>query len=244
MVRVRVKESNSLQKPWVSPRFRMARSGQGRQRLLSLFSPWQGKKGASSSFSQNSKRVEVASDFWCDSIRTSIRCRMSCTWGPGFPITGTIRACSIAARTILARLLLKQVWGLGIPASSSLPSLVPPKCLRFFFSSITGATQTCLVVVRAKLKDLSSLCISLFFFFLVSLWLQACLSPFMYIVLSLFLIKDDFIAFYVSFLFYNNYLVNGCAGVFSFEPYLEPMPSSVKLLLWTYRNRRAQQCRL
>ena len=50
----------------------------------------------------------------------------------------------------------------------------------------------------------------------------------MYIVLSLYLIKDDFIAFYVSFLFYNNYLVNGCAGVFSFEPYLEPMPSSVK----------------
>ena len=50
----------------------------------------------------------------------------------------------------------------------------------------------------------------------------------MYIVLSLYLIKDDFIAFYVSFLFCNNYLVNRCAGVFSFEPYLEPMPSSVK----------------
>ena len=33
MVRVRVKEPNPLHKPWVSPRFRMARSGQGRQRL-------------------------------------------------------------------------------------------------------------------------------------------------------------------------------------------------------------------
>ena len=33
MVRVRVKEPNPLHKPWVSPRFRMARSGQERQRL-------------------------------------------------------------------------------------------------------------------------------------------------------------------------------------------------------------------
>ena len=53
----------------------------------------------------------------------------------------------------------------------------------------------------------------------------------MYITLSLYLIKDDFIAFYVSFLFCNNYFVNGCTGVFSFEPYLEPMPSSVELFI-------------
>jgi len=33
MVRVRVKKQNPLQKPWISPRFRMARSRQGRQRL-------------------------------------------------------------------------------------------------------------------------------------------------------------------------------------------------------------------
>ena len=50
----------------------------------------------------------------------------------------------------------------------------------------------------------------------------------MYIVLSLYLIKDDFIAFYVSVLFCNNHFVNECAGVFSFEPHLEPMPLSVK----------------
>ena len=37
MVRVRVKEQNPLQKPWVSPRFRMARSGQGKQRLKTFF---------------------------------------------------------------------------------------------------------------------------------------------------------------------------------------------------------------
>ena len=37
-----------------------------------------------------------------------------------------------------------------------------------------------------------------------------------------------FIVFYVSFLFYSNYFVNECAGVFSFKPYLESMLLSVK----------------
>ena len=50
----------------------------------------------------------------------------------------------------------------------------------------------------------------------------------MYIVLSLYLIKDDFITFYAFFLFCNNYFVNECVGVFSFEPNLKPMPMSVK----------------
>ena len=35
--RVRVKEPYPLQKPWVSSRFRMARSGQGRQRFKTFF---------------------------------------------------------------------------------------------------------------------------------------------------------------------------------------------------------------
>ena len=50
----------------------------------------------------------------------------------------------------------------------------------------------------------------------------------MYFVLSLYLIKDYFIVFYVSFLFCNTQLVNECAGAFSFELHLEPMPLSVK----------------
>ena len=50
----------------------------------------------------------------------------------------------------------------------------------------------------------------------------------MHIVLLLYLIKDDFILFCVSFLFYNNYFGNGCAGVCSFEQYLEPMPLPIK----------------
>ena len=44
-----------------------------------------------------------------------------------FPIAGTIRAHPIDANMILARLLLEQVWGLGVLASSSLPSLVPSR---------------------------------------------------------------------------------------------------------------------
>ena len=42
----------------------------------------------------------------------------------------------------------------------------------------------------------------------------------MYIVPFLYLIKDDFISFYVSFLFCNNYFVNGCVGVFFFRTVL------------------------
>ena len=65
----------------------------------------------------------------------------------------------------------------------------------------------------------------------------------MYVVLSLYLIKDDFIAFYVSFPFCNNYFVNECAGVFSFEPYLEPMLLSVRScyfeLIKTHRHNNA-----
>ena len=50
----------------------------------------------------------------------------------------------------------------------------------------------------------------------------------MYVLLSLYLIKDDFIAIYVSFLFCNNYFVNECASIFYFEPYLESMLLSVR----------------
>ena len=57
----------------------------------------------------------------------------------------------------------------------------------------------------------------------------------MYIVLSLYVIKDDFIVFYVSSLFCNNYLVDGCIYLliylFIFEPYVEPIPSLVELFI-------------
>ena len=41
--RVRVKEPNPLQKPWISPKFRMAQLGQGRQRLK-IFLPLDQKR--------------------------------------------------------------------------------------------------------------------------------------------------------------------------------------------------------
>ena len=57
----------------------------------------------------------------------------------------------------------------------------------------------------------------------------------MYIVLSLYVIKDDFIAFYVSLLFCNNYLVDGCIYLpiylFIFEPYVESISSLVQLFI-------------
>ena len=37
-------------------------------------------------------------------------------------------------------------------------------------------------------------------------------------------------------IFCNNYRVNGCTGVFSFEPYLEPMTTSVELFIEIYEH--------
>jgi len=90
-----------------------------------------------------------------------------------------------------------------ISAFSFLPSLVPPKLAK----SLLEQNQR----VYHPYVFLYALFLCLF---LVNLWLQACLSLFMYIVLSLYLIKDDFIAFYVSCLFCNNYLVNECIYLF------------------------------
>ena len=126
------------------------------------FPRW-GKNGASSSFSQNPKQVEVALDFWYDSTEIShhqyhrflhncdqcdigsiaVRAVMG-IWHPRFFlsfITRVIHTCLVAARV--------RLW---------------TRCLCFFFSSIIGAIQTCLVAARARLKDPSLPCI--FFFFL------------------------------------------------------------------------------
>ena len=145
MVGMRVKEQNPLQKPWVSPKFRMARSGQGRPRLKSFLLLDRARKEPLFPSAKIRSRWMSHQIFGATALR--------------FPIAGTIRSRSIITNMILARLLSELVRGFGIPASSSLPSLAPPECLCFFFSSITGATRTCLVVVRAELKDLSSPCI-------------------------------------------------------------------------------------
>ena len=211
-----MKEQIPLQKPWVSPRFRMARSGQGRQRLKALLLLDRARKEPLFPSAKIRSRWMLHQIFGATALR--------------FPIAGTIRSRSIIANMILARLMSELVQGFGIPASSSLPSLVPPRCFRFFFSSITGATQVPLLlllfhhlsrpdlpnrrqsITEGSIVPMYFLCYNLLFS--VSLLFQACLSPFLYIVPSLYLIKDDFITFYVSFLFCNDYRVNGCAGVF------------------------------
>ena len=132
-VRMRVKGPHALQKPWVSSRLNMARSGQERQRLKTLLSFDKARK------EPLLPSAKIRSRWRSHQIFGAIVLR--------FLIAGTIRSHSIAANTILARLLLELVWGFGIPASSSLPSLVPLGCLRFFFSSITSATQVSLLLL-------------------------------------------------------------------------------------------------
>ena len=134
--RMRVKRPHPLQKPWVSSRFKMARSRQGRQRLKTFLLLNKARKEPLLPSAKIRSRWMSHQIFCATTLR--------------FPIAGTIRSCSIAANTILARLRLELVWGFGISASYSLLSLVPPRCLCFFFSSITSATQTRSVVARAR----------------------------------------------------------------------------------------------
>jgi len=132
MVRMRMKEQLPLWKPWVSSRFRMARSGQGRKRLKALLLLDSVREEPLFPSAKIRSRWMSHQIFGATTLR--------------FPIAGTIRSRSIVANMILARLLSELVRGFGIPASSSLSSLAPPGCLRFFFFSITGATQVPLLL--------------------------------------------------------------------------------------------------
>ena len=124
---MRVRGPHPLQRPWVSSRSNMARSGQGRQKFKTFLPLDKARKEPLFPSAKIRSRWKSHQIFGATTLR--------------FLIAGTIRSRSIAANMILARLLLELVWGFGIPASSSLSSLMPPRCLRFFFSSITGATQ-------------------------------------------------------------------------------------------------------
>ena len=133
MVGMRVKEQNPLQKPWVSPKFRMARSGQGRPRLKSFLLLDRARKEPLFPSAKIRSRWMSHQIFGATALR--------------FPIASTIRSRSIIVNMVLARLLSELIRGFGIPASSSLPSLAPPRCLCFFFSSITGATRVPLLLL-------------------------------------------------------------------------------------------------
>ena len=129
--KMRVKGPHPLQKPWVSLRSKMARSGQGKERLKTCLLLDKARKESLLPLAKIRSRWRSHQIFGVTTLR--------------FPIAGTSRSRSITANMILARLLFELVRGFGIPASSSLPSLVPPRCLCFFFSSITSAIWTCLV---------------------------------------------------------------------------------------------------
>ena len=164
--RMRVKGPHPLQEPWVSSRFKMARSGQGRQRLKRFLLLDKARKEPLLPSAKIRSRWTSHQIFGATAL--------------GFPIASTSRSRSIAANMILARLLLKLVRGFGIPVSFSLPSLVPPRCFPFFFSSITGATQVPLLLLlfhhwchpdllnrcQSKIEGFIAPVYPLFFFFL------------------------------------------------------------------------------
>ena len=122
--RVRVKGPHSLQKPWISSRFRMARSGQGRQRLKTFLLLNKARKELLLPSSKIRNRWRSHQIFGVTTLR--------------FPIANTICSRSIAANTILAHLLLEQVWGFGIPTSSSLPSLVLSRLAQSLLEQVCG----------------------------------------------------------------------------------------------------------
>ena len=128
-----MKGPHPLQKYWVSPRLKMARSGQGRQRLKTFLPLDKAGKEPLLPSAKIRSRWRSHQIFGATALR--------------FLIVGTIRSLSSAANMTLAQLQSELVRGLGIPASSSLPSLVLPRCLHFFFSSITGTTQMPLLLL-------------------------------------------------------------------------------------------------
>ena len=123
-INVRMKQPNPLQKPRTSPRFRMTQLRQGKQRPKTFLPLNRARK--------KSLLLQLKSEASVDRIRFLVRQnldftqrRVSRVHGFGFLITGTIHTCSIAARAILARLLLEQDCGSSVSASSSFSSPLP-----------------------------------------------------------------------------------------------------------------------
>ena len=113
-----MKEPHPLQKPRVSLRSRMARSGQRRQRLKTLF-----------------LLDKVRNEPLLPSAKIRSGWRSHQVFGatalgpPSGAVCHAREGLDFLSPVpyVLARLLLEQVWGFGNPASSSLPSLVPSR---------------------------------------------------------------------------------------------------------------------
>ena len=128
-----VKGPHPLQKPRVSSRLKMAQSGQGRQSLKTLLPLDKARKEPLLPLAKIRSRWRLHQIFGATALR--------------FLIAGTIRSRLSAANMMLARLQSELVREFGILASSSLPSLVPPRCLHFFFSSIPDTIQVPLLLL-------------------------------------------------------------------------------------------------
>ena len=139
MVRVRVKKQNLLQKPWISPKFKMARSGQGRQRLKASFLLDKARK----KLFLPSAKIRYLLDC-CQKDTCLVITRAGIGMGhPRFFLSSLTRAILV----LLLSPLFHHWCHPGASASSSLPSLAPPNCLCFFFSSVTCATQMLLLLL-------------------------------------------------------------------------------------------------
>ena len=171
--KVGVKGPYPLQKYWVSPRLKMARSGQGRRRLKTAlpFHKVREKPPPPS--------AKIRSRCWSHQI--------FCATAMGFLIVGTIRSLSSAANMTPACQESELMQRLGILASSSPPSLVPPFasassslpslgaswCFCFFFHQ-QGHLDILSRYKSRILKDSSLPCIFfLFCFFFLSLQLAS-----------------------------------------------------------------------
>ena len=110
-VKVGVNGPHPLQKHWVSPRLKMAQSGQGRRRLKTAL-PFR-KAGEKLPLPS----AKIRSRYWSHQIFSATAI--------GFLTVGTIRSLSSAANMAPVCQESELMRGLGILASSSPPSLVP-----------------------------------------------------------------------------------------------------------------------
>ena len=159
--RVGVKEPHPLQRHWVLPRLKMARSRQGRQRLKTVL---------------RFHKVRAMTPPLSVKIRS--RCWSRHIFGVtavGFVVVSTIRSFSSAANMAPACYESELVQGLSIPASSSLPSLVPlfvsasspgpPWCFYFFFCFFFSSISRAILVFLLEQSFIGF--ISCIFFFLL-----------------------------------------------------------------------------
>ena len=207
---MRVKGLHPLQKHWVSPRLKMARSGQGRRRLKTAL-PFR-KAGEKPPLPS----AKIRSRYWSHQIFSATVV--------GFLIVGTIYSLSSATNMAPACQESELMRGLGILASSSPPPLVPsfasassslPSlgtswCFYFFFFCLfhhrihpgaftsssssplpsKGVTLLYIIATGVEFGQICRFLVPFQFCFCNQRPVQACLSPSLYAVLLLYINKS------------------------------------------------------